>query len=51
MCGVYLNRGRLILTLFLIPLAFIPLNFGESILIAVGQDPEVAKMTQTQLWY
>ena len=51
LCGVYLNRGRLILTLFFIPLAVVPMAFGENILLALGQDPEVAKLTQIQLYY
>jgi len=44
LCGVYLNRGRLILILVYIPITIILLQ-AERILLAVGQDPEVAKYT------
>ena len=51
LCGVYLNRGRLITTIFFVPLASIPLIFGEKVLLALGQDPDVAEKTQVLLWY
>lgn len=36
LCGVYLNRGRLILIAFFLPLALIPSFFAEEILLAIG---------------
>ena len=45
LCGVLLNRGRFILTLFIIPFAVVPMFFGERILLALGQDPDVARWT------
>lgn len=44
--GAYLNRGRLILTAFFIPAAIIPCCFGERILLAFGQNPEVSRLAQ-----
>ena len=45
LCGVLLNRGRFILTLFIIPFAVVPLFFGERIILVLGQDPDVARWT------
>jgi multidrug resistance protein, MATE family len=39
--GVIHNRGRTVLTAFFIPLAIL-LCFTENILVAIGQDPQVA---------
>lgn len=36
LCGLYLNRGRFILTAFFIPLATIVMLFAENILNAIG---------------
>jgi len=44
LCGVYLNRGAFIMTLFFIPLALIPTLRGEQILIYLGQDREVSRL-------
>ena len=44
MCGNYLNRGRLILISFFIPLAVIPAIFAEKIFLAIGQDAEVSRL-------
>ena len=43
-CGVYLNRGRLILIAFFIPLALLPGIFAEQILLALGQDAMVSHL-------
>jgi len=40
-CGVYLNRGRLVLTISFIPMIFI-LHYSDRVLIGLGQDPLVA---------
>lgn len=40
LCGVYLNRGRLILVAFFIPLALIPSVYAEELLLVIGQDPK-----------
>ena len=36
LCGIYLNRGRFILFAFVLPIALIPMVFGEQILLAIG---------------
>ena len=41
LCGILLNRGRLILVALFVPIAFIFYN-SESIFLLIGQDPEVA---------
>ena len=43
LCGVYLNRGRMINITFYIPLALILCFFAETILVAIGQDPKVSR--------
>ena len=40
-CGIYLNRGRLIVTAVQIPI-FIFLAFSDTLLIAIGQDAQIA---------
>ena len=44
--GIYLNRGRVILTVFYILLAIWPLAYGEKTFLALGMDAEVSKSTQ-----
>ena len=44
MCGVYLNRGRVVVTVVLIPIVLI-LSVSDKILIAIGQDPEISKVS------
>ena len=51
LCGVYLNRGRYIIIFFFLILAIIPACFAEDILIALGQDREVSRLTSIQIWY
>ncbi len=41
MCGVYLNRGRLINTVLMLPITVILMN-TESLLIAMKQDPAIS---------
>ena len=43
--GIYLNRGRVILTLLFIFFAIWPVLFGEDILLAIGIDAEVSQLT------
>ena len=50
LCGVYLNRALLILTLFAIPSIF-SLFFIEEILLFLGQDPIIAHMSQIYFYY
>jgi MATE family multidrug resistance protein len=45
MCGVYLNRGRFVATCFCVPIIFL-FTFTDSILIAMGQDPNISKIAQ-----
>ena len=47
LCGIYLNRGRVIMTVFYAFFAFWPMVFGEEILNAIGIDEDVARLTQT----
>ena len=49
LCGLYLNRGRFILTTFFIIFAILPSMFAEQIFLALKQDPEVSRLTQTQI--
>ena len=44
--GIYLNRGRVIVTLFYALFAIWPLVFGERIFLFMGIDPEVSRLTQ-----
>ena len=44
--GIYLNRGRVIVTLFYVLFAIWPLVFGERIFLFMGIDPEVSRLTQ-----
>lgn len=36
LCGLYLNRGMLILICFYVPISLVPYIFGEKIFIAIG---------------
>lgn len=45
LCGVYLNRGRYVLCLCFIPVTLV-LSQAENILVAIGQNPDVAKHAQ-----
>ena len=45
LCGVYFNRGRLIQTWIVFPIAIILLYFATDIFMLMGQDKEVAEMT------
>ena len=44
LCGTYLNRGATMLVAFFVPCSFIFLAFDEQIYLAMGQEPEVAKL-------
>jgi MATE family multidrug resistance protein len=44
LCGVYLNRGRLINIVFATPLLLLAYLFGEELLLLLQQDEEVSKM-------
>ena len=41
MCGVYLNRGRFVTTVLMLPITVIFMN-TESLLIAMKQDPAIS---------
>ena len=51
LCGVYLNRGRMVLLVFFIPLGIGPFFFGEEILLFTGQDPEVSRIAGAYIRY
>ena len=51
LCGVYLNRGRFILIAFFIPVAILIGFFGQQLLLALGQDPEVSRLAHVQMLY
>ena len=48
MCGVHLNRGRIIVTAYLIPVAVL-FFFMDSILVACAQDPEISKTARNYI--
>jgi len=45
LCGETLNRARIIVTLILVPI-FIMFFWTDSILISIGQDPEVSTLAR-----
>jgi MATE family multidrug resistance protein len=48
MCGVYLNRARLILTIAYIPVVIVLVQ-AENLLLLINQDPMVAKYAGTYI--
>lgn len=44
-CGILLNRGRLIVSVILIPIIVV-FAFSDSILIAIGQDPAISQISK-----
>ena len=48
LCGIYLNRGRAIMTVIYIPLIII-LSFSKQILVYIGQDQTVAEYAQSYI--
>ena len=44
-CGIYLNRGKVVDTITMIPI-FVIFAFSDRILIAIGQDPSISKIAQ-----
>ncbi len=44
-CGAYLNRGRVIVSFFLIPIALI-LSFSDKILKGLGQDEFISEISR-----
>ena len=46
MCGVYLNRARVINSAFFIPMVVV-FFFTEEILVGAGQDPTTAAYAET----
>mmetsp|Transcript_1809 Transcript_1809/g.2585 ORF Transcript_1809/g.2585 Transcript_1809/m.2585 type:complete len:222 (-) Transcript_1809:1044-1709(-) len=51
LCGVFLNRGALILLTFFIPLAVLPVIFAERIFLFLGQDATVSQLAHSYLQY
>ena len=51
LCGLYLNRGMLILLAIFIPVALIPAFFAEQIFTVLGQDPEVSELAASYMKY
>ena len=47
--GIILNRGRVVQTLAFLAIANWPFFFGEKMLVAVGIDAEVSRLTQIQM--
>jgi MATE family multidrug resistance protein len=45
MCGVQLNRGRIIGAVMFVPIAIL-FYFVDSVLISVGQDPEISEIAR-----
>jgi MATE family multidrug resistance protein len=50
MCGVYLNRARLIVTVVLLPV-IIAFFFADKILLACAQDPKISKIARDYVVY
>jgi MATE family multidrug resistance protein len=50
LCGLYLNRGFMIFTICCMPFATL-LLFSEKILIAIGQDPSTAAVSQYYIYW
>jgi len=50
LCGVYLNRGALVLIAFFIPLT-LPGVFAERLFLALGQNPDVARLAQDYIHF
>lgn len=50
MCGVYLNRGRIVLTFMLIPL-FVLLIYTEQFFGFLGFDPVASRHSQIYIYY
>lgn len=50
LCGIYLNRGRYLLTLFLIPITCI-LLYVEPLLVMLGQNKEASRYAQIYINY
>lgn len=48
MCGVQLNRGRIISTCFFVPLALL-MHYSDVILILVGQDADISVMARNYI--
>ena len=48
LCGVYLNRGRFMMTCLFVPIVFMATKV-EAVLVFLDQDPRVAKYTQEYL--
>ena len=48
LCGVYLNRGRFIMTCAYVPISFVLMQ-SKSILLYFGQDPKVAEYASTYI--
>ena len=46
LCGVYTNRVRVVNVLFFLAICGV-LGFTETLLLALGQDPEIAAIAQT----
>jgi len=46
LCGLYLNRGALIILVFFVPIALVPGIFAERIFLSLSQDPEVSRLSQ-----
>ena len=48
MCGVQLNRGRIIATIMFVPIAVL-FYFVDNVLIAVAQDPEISRIARNYI--
>ena len=42
LCGIYLNRGQIILTFFFVLFASIPMCFGEKIFLFISKDDDIS---------
>lgn len=52
LCGIYLNRGAIVLLLFFVPLALVPATCAERIFLILGQDEEVSRLAHRYIaWF
>jgi MATE family multidrug resistance protein len=49
LCGIYLNRGRFVLFVVMIPIV-ITLSYAEVILVGIGQNPVTAAYAQEYIF-
>lgn len=49
LCGLYLNRGHLVIIVFFVPVSIVTSCYGESVFLLMGQDEELSRLTAIQI--